>query len=174
MIKKEKTILLLLPVFLLSFIFLINATPPFNFLFAFLRNHSSLFKEALRFPFTKFSLILMFTYAIFFAYGLNWLYQIFGKFFKRKNLFLSFLALFIALLLIIFAWPMFNGQLIDKRLRIKIPEEYFEAQQWLNDQNKQGRILQLPLNTLWGWEYYNFGFQGAGFNWFGLKSPLLI
>jgi hypothetical protein len=68
---------------------------------------------------------------------------------------------------------MFQGQLIDQRLRVKIPSEYFQAQKWLNQQGKNERILQLPMPNLWGWEYYNFGFQGAGFNWFGLNSPLL-
>jgi len=173
LIKKEKISWPLIPVFLFTFIFLINATPPFSYLFSFLRNHSSLFREALRFPFTKFSLILMFTYAIFFAFGLCWFYQITKKFFKKKVIFLISLASLVTLSLIIFIWPVFQGQLIDKRLKIKIPQEYFQTQRWLNQQDEQGRILQLPIHTFWGWEYYQFGFQGAGFNWFGLKSPLL-
>jgi len=180
LIKKQKVIWPLLTVFLFAFLFLINATPPFSFLFAFLRNHSSLFKEALRFPFTKFSLILMAAYAIFFAYGLNRLHEIIPRNIRQKKIFLSSYVSLIALLLITFAWPVFKGQLIDTRLRIKIPQNYFQVQEWFNQQREQGRILQLPLNTIWGWEYYNWsdqesrqGFQGAGFNWFGLKSPLL-
>lgn len=173
LVKKEKLLWPLIPIFFFTFIFLINATPPFSYFFSFLRNHSSLLKEALRFPFTKFSLILMFAYTVFFAYGLYWFYQIINKFFKKNLILLTFLVSLITLLLIIFAWPMFQGQLIDKRLRLKIPQDYFQFQQWFNQQDKEGRILQLPLHTIWGWEYYQFGFQGAGFNWFGLKSPLL-
>jgi hypothetical protein len=178
LIKKEKVLWPLIPVFLLAFIFLISATWPFNYLFGFLREFS-LFKEALRFPFTKFSLILMFAYAVFFAWGLNWFYQFTNKFLKKKIIFFwSFVSL-IALSLVIFAWPMFKGQLIDQRLKVKIPEEYFQAFDWFQKQD-EGRILQLPMPTLWGWEYFDWsdqgskqGFQGAGFAWFGLKQPFL-
>jgi hypothetical protein len=169
--KKEKLLWPFIPVFLFAFIFLINATPPFSYFFTFLRNHFSILKEALRFPFTKFSLILMFTYSLFFAFGLCSLYQIISKFFRKKVIFLV-LVLLIPFLLIIFSWPVFQGQLINQRLRLKIPQEYFQAFDWFQKQDN-GRILQLPMSGLWGWEYYDWGFQGAGFSWFGLKQPLL-
>jgi len=172
LIKKEKIFWPLIMVFLLCFIFLINATLPFSYLFAFLRSHSSLFKEALRFPFTKFSILLMFVYAVFFAYGLNWLYQIIIKYFKKRRIILLSLLSLITLFLIIFMWSVFKSQLIDQRLRIKIPQEYFETFEWFEKQ-EDGRILQLPMPSLWGWEYHDWGFQGAGFAWFGLEQPFL-
>jgi len=172
LIKKEKIFWPLILVFLLCFIFLINATPPFSYLFTFLRSHSSLFKEALRFPFTKFSILLMAAYAIFFAYGLNRLHEIIPRNIRQKKIVLSSFFSIIALFLIIFMWPVFKSQLIDQRLRIKIPQEYFETFEWFEKQD-DGRILQLPMPSLWGWEYYDWGFQGAGFAWFGLEQPFL-
>jgi len=172
LVKRKKVLYPLIPVFFLALFFLISATPPFTLIFSFLRNHFSLFKEALRFPFTKFSLILMFTYAVFFAYGLWALKEILAKFFRRKKIILTTIFFLFTLALFFFTKPFFQSQLIDQKMRVKIPTEYFEAFDWFNQQ-ENGRVLQLPLHTLWGWEYYNFGFQGAGFNWFGLKSPLL-
>lgn len=161
--KKNKTLFPLVLIFIFSSIFLLNALPPSNYLFNFLRNQNSLFREALRFPFTKFSLILIFTSAIFFSYGLI---------LKKGKISLVFLALFLSSSLVFFALPAFKGELINKKMRVKIPNEYFEAFGWFNQQ-EDGRVLQLPLHTFWGWEYYNWGFQGAGFIWFGVKQPFL-
>jgi len=167
-IKKNRLLWVLIPVFLFNFAFLANATPPFSWLLDFLRK-STLVRETLRFPFTKFSILLIFIYSIFFAYGLSIIFA----FFKRKRLVLWLLISIVSLALIVFAWPVFKGQLISFRLRLKMPNEYSQMTNWLNEKN-QGRILQLPLHSLWGWEYRDWGFQGAGFVWFGLKQPILV
>jgi len=169
LLKKEKKLIPLLPVFLVAFIFLISATTPLKQIFFFLREKLPLFKEALRFPFTKFSLLLMFVYAVFFSFGLSFIFQLF----KKKKLLISLLTGIITIVLASFTWSVFKGQLIDPRLRIKIPPSYFEMTRWFNKQEDKGRIIQLPLHTFWGWEYYKWGFQGAGFIWFGLEQPLL-
>jgi len=170
LLKKEKKLIPLLSVFLVAFIFLISAIPPFKQIFFFLREKSPLFKEALRFPFTKFSLILMFAYAVYFSFGLSFISQ----FFKKKKWPISLLTGIITITLVFFTWPAFKGQLIDPRLRVKIPPSYFKMTDWFNKQEDKGRIVQLPLHTFWGWEYYKWGFQGAGFTWFGFEQPLLV
>jgi hypothetical protein len=167
-IKKNKLLWVLIPLFLFNFAFLANATPPFSWLLDSLRR-STLIREILRFPFTKFSILLMFVYSVFFAYSLSIIFT----FFKRKRLALWLLFSTFSLALIFFAWPIFQGQLISSRLRLKIPDEYNQMTNWLNQQ-EQGRVLQLPLHSLWGWEYRDWGFQGAGFVWFGLKQPILV
>lgn len=168
LIKKSKLLWLLIPIFLINFAFLANAVPPFSWFLDYLRK-SNLIKESLRFPFTKFSILLMFVYSVFFAYGLLVIFT----FFKRKRLALWLLFSTFSLALILFAWPVFQGQLISSRLRLKIPDEYSQMTNWLNQQ-EQGRVLQLPIHSLWGWEYRDWGFQGAGFTWFGLKQPILV
>ncbi len=169
LIKKDKKLIPLLPIFLVAFIFLISATTPFKQIFFFLREKIPLFKEALRFPFTKFSIILMFSYAILFSSGLSFILK------KFKNKYLIYLTtIIISFILIIFTLPAFRGQLINPRLRIKIPQSYSQMHKWFNNQENKGRILQLPLHTFWGWEYYQWGFQGAGFNWFNIEQPLLV
>jgi len=111
----------------------------------------------------------MFSYAILFSSGLSFILK------KFKNKYLIYLTtIIISFILIIFTLPAFRGQLINPRLRIKIPQSYSQMHKWFNNQENKGRILQLPLHTFWGWEYYQWGFQGAGFNWFNIEQPLLV
>ncbi len=174
LIKRNKKLIPLLPIFFIAFVFLISATTPFKQIFLFLREKIPLFKEALRFPFTKFSIILMFSYAVFFAFGLSFIFNRFKKFFLKKKYIIYLITIITTIILILFTLPALKGQLINPRLRIKIPQSYFEMTDWLNKQEDKGRIVQLPLHTFWGWEYYKWGFQGAGFSWFGLEQSLLV
>lgn len=153
----------MLSLFVLSVFFWLNVNPPLGFLFDFLQNTLSLFKEALRFPFTKLSILLIFSSSYFFAFGV--------LFFKKFNLYHLF-TLIVFLSLLYYSLPAFQGQLIDPRMRTKIPSEYFQMFNWINKQ-ADGRVASLPINSFWGWTYYNFDYQGAGFLWFGIKQPLL-
>ncbi len=58
-VKKKKQWLPFLPIGLLALLMLLQATWPINFIFSWLRDQNEIFKEGLRFPFTKFSLLLM-------------------------------------------------------------------------------------------------------------------
>jgi hypothetical protein len=170
-LKKRKNLYPFGLIFALSFLFLINATPPFDSFWTFLRNRSSLFREALRFPFTKFSLLLMFAEAVFLSFGAWTLSRMVAQ---KKGFQKAPLVVFgfLILSLLFLGRPAFQGQLINPQLEKKIPQAYFEAFDWFGRQGN-GRILQLPLHSLWGWEYRSWGFQGAGFTWFGLKQPFL-
>jgi hypothetical protein len=57
-------------------------------------------------------------------------------------------------------------------VKISIPVEYFDFWKYMKTQ-KQGTVLSLPIYNFPGWEYYNWGYQGAGFIWFGLNQPIL-
>ena len=91
-------------------------------------------------------------------------------------------------LLIYYTMPAFNGNLISPLMRIKIPSYYFDVFSYFNRQKDDGRIANLPIQSPWGWEYYDWykdkprfaedstrraSYQGAGFIWFGIKQPLL-
>lgn len=151
----------------ITMVFIMNNNPPFGFIFSFLKSQLPLFGEALRLPFTKFSILLMFFFAVFFAVGMK-------EFLSHlRNLrYLSNLSVaLISLLLIIYCWPFFQGELISKYMQVKIPQEYFETFDWFDSQ-PEGRVLQLPLQTFWNWTYYSWGFQGAYFLPFGIKQPI--
>ncbi len=174
-IKRNKYTISLVPVAFMAFIMIINMNPPFEFFFSYLRDNISLFKEGLRFPFTKFSILLMFSFSTFFAFFWNTiLTSMTRSLTKVLSIYISVATtLIFSIIFIIYGFPMFKGELIYKNLRVEIPSSYFELYTWMKDKPNDARIAPLPIHSLWGWEYYNWGFQGAGFTWFGLSQPYL-
>ena len=150
--------------------FLINENPPTGFIYSFLRDHIDAFKEAFRTPFTKVSIIFMFSAAYYFAF----FFQEFFELMKRRKILVSLSwlgTLAIAGMLVLYMLPAFRGNLISPSMRIKIPQEYFELANYVSKQNSTARIAKFPVNTMWGWIYYDWGYEGAGFNWFDIKNP---
>lgn len=179
--KKNPYLISLLPITLIAITFLLSDVPIFAQLFDFLRAQSDFFKETLRFPFTKLSLYLIFSFAIFFAYThlivLNKLTKKFTEY--RLRVATEFYLCFFAGLIILYSWPAFTGNYISHILRVQIPKEYYDLFRW-SQNAKQGRMLELPIQSLYGWVVYGWDnptggalYQGAGFTWFGLKQPLL-
>lgn len=167
-------VLSLLVPFAFVFIFLIHSYPPFAWIFSFLRDKLEIFREGLRFPWTKFSIEVMFSYTIFFSYGV---YVLYGQLEKRLNYY-HYKAIYptfalTLLALIVFMWPAFQGNLLSKSMRVHIPGEYFDLFNWFGKQPENQRIAKMPIPGHFGWEYYDWNFEGAGFLWFGLKQPIL-
>ncbi len=161
--KRNKLLMSHLPYVIVPLIFLLNRTPPFEQLFDALL-HLSLFEEASRFIFTKMSILQLMGYTIFFTYALSRLQA--QKWYKTGITFL------IPLLLVIYAFPVFQGNLIGRQFRIQVPQQYNDFWAFMKER-EDGRVLSLPLHTISGWQYYDWGYQGAGFLWFNLKQPLL-
>lgn len=171
--RNQPSLALILPT-VLAVVFLINQNPPFDFLFGLLREKIPLFEEAMRFPFTKFSLILIFIMSCFFALGQKMLYMAALRISRFK---LSLLLIFMQLavftsLLFLYMKPALTGDFISKKIQVDIPKEYFEVFDWFNTQ-PDGRVATFPVNSFWGWTYYKWGFQGAQFISFGVKQPLM-
>jgi hypothetical protein len=158
-IKRDKLGIALLVFMGIAMFFLINDNPPTGFIFEFLQRFS-VFREGFRMPFTKFSMVFVASMAYYFGFFFSNL--------PRKIPFYIFSGL-VFLGLLYFALPFFRGELISPKMRVNIPNEYGELFNYLND-HPEGRIAKMPLNTLWGWVYYSWGYQGAGFTWFGSKN----
>lgn len=176
-VKRDRVTLALLGTLLVCWFFLFNVNPPFGFIFEFFQQKIPLFKEAFRFPFTKFSIVTMLIYSVFFGYFVFFLSSVLGRFLKG---FLVIAALgLVTAGLVYYMWPAFTGHLVSPSMRVDIPDRYFELFDYLNSQNEFGRVAELPIHTFWGWIYYNWdpqtslGYQGAGFLWFGIDKPLL-
>lgn len=167
-IKRQKVGVFVLPMVVVSGIFLINQNFPFTAIFDFLRSNISLFREALRFPFTKFSILYLFSLAVVFAIGFEF---ILGYVKKIKGLFL--MIGFLTVWIIFSAGPAFQGVLVHPEVKVNIPSEYFEAFEWFESQPQEARVAKLPMHSFWGWNYHSWGYQGAGFTWFGIKQPTL-
>ncbi len=178
---KNKVGISFLPILFICLFFLINDNFPTGGVYIFLQNHLPLFKEALRFPGDKVLGLYTLVFAVYFSFSIRLLYSIIKKVkftFLAKGLNFIFI-ISISVALIYYMLPAFRGQLISPYMRISIPPEYFEMFNWFNGQKNEGRIAYLPVNSLWGWEYYKWyeeklSYQGAGFIWFGIKQPVLV
>lgn len=178
LLRKNTFKLPILGLFLLvSFMFL-TVNVPFGSIFSFLREHVKVLAEMFRNPYTKFSVELELVYAVFFSFGVLAVSDIISYITNKLNKFfvafgrVSIFAGYV-LALVIWMYPMFRGYLISTDIRLKIPTYYFEAFDWLNSQKDGRRIALLPIPRHEGWEYYDWGYQGAGFFWFGTKQPVL-
>ncbi len=160
---RKKETAALIPVLLVAFFFVADNIWGVGAIWEKLAANWPMFQEALRFPFTKFSLFIMLGEAVFFGIGAEKLKKRLGE--------LGVLAV-MGGALIILMWPAFTGNLINPGERVAIPGEYFSLFNYLNSQ-PSGRVAYFPVNTLWGWNYYRWGYEGAGFLWFGLNDPLL-
>jgi hypothetical protein len=180
-LKRDLQLIPVSVVLFVTWFFLFNVNPPLGFIFRFFQTVLPLFKEAFRFPFTKFSILAVFSYSILFAYSIANLFGFTVRIFKAPSLkFLVFLLGVVVVTgsLIYYAKPYFEGGLISPSMRVGIPDRYFDMFKYFDGQEEYGRVAHFPMHTFWGWVYYDWeankiGYQGAGFLWFGVKQPLL-
>lgn len=176
---REKLALLVL--FLVPFFFLNNLNFPSEALFGLLFKSSSTFRETLRFPFTKFSIIFIFACSIYFAEFFSFIKNLVSeKIAKNKQKFAKVTTIIVGLLIILLPnLPSLKGNLVSSAMKVEYPDYYFEMFDWFNHQNKESRIVKLPIDGFFGWTYHDWptdkpqGYQGAGFIWFGLPQPIL-
>ena len=154
-----------------SFVFLANNTPLFAQLNDAARSLFPVLSEALRFPFTKFIILFVFCFSIFFVQGLYVLIESIQRL-KFKILSPIFYSL-IAISLFLIAFPAFRGYFFSPLLKVELPNEYKDVFSFFSTQDDQGRIAILPSYTFWNWRYRNWGHIGSGFLWYGIEQPLL-
>ncbi len=122
----------------------------------------SMFMEAFRNSFTKWSVAFSFVISM----GLGYFTASFKK-----------IALIPAVLIICASvysvWPILEGRLISERVKVSIPSAYFDSFDWANQTSNGGRIAYFPAFDKWGWNYHGWGYDGSGFIWYGIKNPIL-
>jgi len=150
-----------------SFIFLSN-TPVIEQLNSVLRN-LPLVNQIFRNPFTKVIAPTSFVFAIAFSMGTAFLIE----FLKKIRLSPLVSIILMTILIGIFAYPSFQGEYISPRMRVSIPQQYFDLFSYLDGQNKNQRIMNLPQGSYWGWYEYNWGLRGSGFLWYGIEQPIM-
>lgn len=158
--------------FFVSFFFLANDVPLISPLNTFLRNQFPIFKEVFRFPFTKFAILFVFSYALFLTYGVARIIGLLKKF--HSWLVLSRAILITLIFLILFsAYPIFKGNFFFGSIRLKIPLDYFQTINFFKQEKKNTRIAILPQPSYWNWRFYRWGYRGSGFLWYGIEQPTL-
>lgn len=178
LVSRERFFLAAFGLFIITYFFVANNNPPFGSIYTLMQEQVPLFKEAFRFPFTKFGSLLALSYAIFGGYALLWIFsRLEGINSGRVIVILLGVSLFFCLSY--YMKPAFGGNLVSPSMKVAIPERYFELFEYFDTQEDYGRVANLPIHSFWGWVYYNWepvtktGYQGAGFLWFGIKQPLL-
>jgi len=166
-VKSQLTLLPYALSMLVAFIFLVNNTIILEQINGLLRGAIPILGEALRFPFTKFIILFALCFSLFLTYGL----LLIAKWVKIKG---SGMFLAGAAYLVIFylAFPVFQGNFISPLLRIKIPSYYNQAFSYFSSKNDNGRIAVFPVNTMWNWQYRNWGNRGSGFFWYAVPQPI--
>jgi len=171
LIKRNRIGLSFLPLLIISLFFLININPPTGEFYQYLYDNFPLLREGFRMPFTKFSLIYLFVFTVYLGFFFDFVFSIFSKL-KIIGKLLSFiLTIGFVGTLAYFNRPMFEGHLISSQIKTELPQEYKQLFDYFND--KEGRIAKLPMQTLWGWQYNNWKYEGSGFIPFGLRNPTL-
>lgn len=110
--------------------------------------------SALRNSYEKFGLVWVLPYSIFFAYGVNWL---FNKTFGKVKFFILGLILFLSLGVLVY--PMWNGDIFPAKHRVVVPAYYEEANDFLNSQNTK-RVFHIPFTTEVEKISYDWGYVG--------------
>jgi hypothetical protein len=164
-LKVSGILLLVLVYFMLA-----TTNPPFGPVFSFISGRIPLFGEVFRNVFTKWSVAGALVYGLGIGYLFNVLVHIFSRNFLKPLLLASLAAFILATTYTV--TPAFRGELVSKKMRVRIPEHYFSAMSYLNSQT-EGRVAFLPIQSFWGWNFYDWGYRGSGFMWYGLKNPIL-
>lgn len=172
-ITRSKGSLVFLPILFLSLFFFFGSNGVTGPIYQLLIKVIPPIGEAFRFAFTKWVTPLALAYSFFFAEFFSFIFNK-SKLFKYKNFIsvLSTLAIFCAL--IFYMLPIFKGDLFYDDLRRQIPNEYKEVAKYFNDSaNTSKRIVMLPINTIWGWSFTDWGFKGSGFIWYMIPQSIL-
>ena len=156
--------------FVIVYFMLASRSPPFGALFNSLSEKIPLFTEIFRNIFTKWSVAAALVYSL----GLSFFIAFLASVLKGRLKILVFLAS------LVFAWgmyvsvrPAFNGQLIAERMRVDLPDEYLKVFEFFKNEPKEARIAHFPIHTFWGWNFYDWGYRGSGFLWYGIEQPIL-
>lgn len=166
--QKNTTLLAFIPGLILSYLVIANNQWPTKHLLETIRDQFPLIREALRFPFTKFSILFLVSSVPFIGIATAWFFDHIRERFARLLLF----GMLLMLPLISFR-PAFTGNLINPAMRIAIPSYYFNVFDWFTKQDLEGRVAILPAHSFWNWTNYRWGYQGAGFLQFGIPQPIL-
>lgn len=145
--KKINSFKFYLTLFIISLFVSLGSNFPIGWLFELIFKSIPVF-QMYRNPYEKFGLIFLLAYTPFFAIGALVFSEKLALFFKSQKLKYFSAGLIIFLVSGIFVWPMWKGIFAGGykiNTWIKVPGYYKEANNWLNQQGGDFRLLQLPL-----------------------------
>lgn len=157
--------------FFISMVMLTTVNTPAGKLIDEIDKQLPLFSQSFRSVFTKWSVAT----ALIWSFGLAYFVFSIGSILKKKLLRSLLLVLVVPMVVGMYftTKPAFEGKLIMNTARLEVPQEYFELFDYFDNQSKEARIAHFPVHTFWGWNFYDWGYRGSGFLWYGIKQPIL-
>lgn len=163
--KKSKHFLFYSSFLLVSVFVTIGANLPTGPVFVWLFKHFTLL-QVLRNPYEKFGVNLILAYAPFAAIGMLVVTEKLAIIFRKKHLQKTFLLLFIFLEFVVLVWPYWNRQFaggVMNNFWVQVPDYYQSANNWLNSQEGDFRLLHTPLlpdeGITYTWDHYYIGIE---------------
>lgn len=163
-LRTTRNFLFLAGFFLFSLFICLGSNPPGGVVFTFIFKTMPAF-QALRNPFEKFGIVLTLAYTPFFAVGLIIFSQLVVRIFNNRRWFFLTQLFLLILTSGIFLWPIWTGQFAGGfkiSPWIKVPHYYEQANNWLNLQQDDVRIIHFPINPGDGLRYsrWDYPYQG--------------
>lgn len=124
-----------------------------------------LFGQMFRASYTKWSIPLTLVMSV----GIM---SIFGLLSKRTKAISWLMGIAIMVMTTYVVLPSFGEGIIGERMKVNLPSQYLNLFTYFGGA-EIGRIAKLPANSLWGWNYNNWGYRGSGFLWYGVEQPIL-
>jgi len=171
--RNNKNYFILLIFLLLLFIFLAKMiNSPFGDINRFFYDSFNIFLLLFRSAWKYMQVPILVLLSIFISIGLK---EISLKFIKNNKKFVSLIILLLFLnMAYILPAVSVNSNLINETFIVKIPDEYSEVADFLNDQKDEFRILPLPLSKHFtGYVPYKWGYAGPDVLYNLLNKPLI-
>ena len=158
-------------------LFLIKVlNPPLGGVFAWLQENISLFRQVLRWPFSKLGQIYLICITVLSTFGGIYLIKFFASFISKKfpkRLYIITSFVLLCILQLIYAEYMFRGDVFADRAMVNIPNAYFELGEYLKKNDNQGRIYYAPPSNNNYFREYEWGFWGSQFISYILPNPVM-
>lgn len=169
--KHDKNIIYFSFIALIGIFFVKGIHTPFGEVFLWLFNNIPLF-TLFRQPYDKFGMLVTLGYAITGGTTMGVVYSKLKSLTKKyKGISLIILIIFFTIFLV-YLWPWFTGDMFNSHAQISIPEYYFEANQWLENENGDFRILYLPF-MVGDVSANNWGFRGYTLFYHFKNKPII-
>lgn len=161
----------------LGALFLIKVlNPPFGEVFRWLQGNIPLFKQVLRWPFSKLGQIYLICITILSVFGVAYLTKFFASFVQKrflKRLFILTCFVSICILQLIYSEYLFRGDFFADRAVVNVPSRYFELEKYLSENDSVGRIYYAPPSNNNYFREYEWGFWGSQFISYILPNPVM-
>lgn len=175
--KKNKRIFYFAFLAFTSWFLMKVGNPPFGRIFVWMQEYVPLFKQVLRWPFSKVGQIYVWSVTITGTFGIIYFVSFLSSFFKRrkvKKIFKCTIFFFILSLSLFYSEYLFKGELFADRAAVVLPKEYEELKEYLEENtNLTDRIYYAPPANNNYFRKYKWGFWGSQFISYVVPNPMM-